>query len=121
MCILINQMKQLINTTIHINTYHRTTKLKLADDTKFKVGDHVTISKYKNIFVKGYVTNWSEEVFVFTKIKNTVPCTYVISDLKGEEIFGTLCEKELGKTNQKEFRMENVIKRKGDKLYAKWI
>ena len=99
MCILINEMKQLINTTININTYHRTTKMKPADDTKFKVGDHVTVSKYKNILAKGYVTNWSEEVFVFTKIENTVPCTYVISDLKGEEIFGTFCKKELGKTN----------------------
>ena len=92
-------MKQLTNTTIHINTYHRTTKMKPADDTKFKFGDHVTISKYKNIFAKGYVTSWSEEVFVFTKIKNTVPCTYVISHLKGEEIFGTFCENEFGKTN----------------------
>ena len=94
--------------------------MKPADDTKFKVGDHVTVSKYKNIFAKGYVTNWSEEVFVFTKTKNTVPCTYVISDLKGEEIFWMFCEKELGKTNQKEFRIENVIKRKSGKLYVKW-
>ena len=54
------------------------------------------------------------------KVKNTVPWTYVISDLKGEEIVGTFYEKELQKTNQKEFRVEKVIKRKGDKLYVKW-
>ena len=42
---------------------------------KFKVGDHVRISKYKNIFAKGYTPNWSEEVFVISKIKNTVPWT----------------------------------------------
>ena len=54
------------------------------------------------------------------KVKNTVPWTYVISDLKGEEIFGTFSKKELFKTNQKEFRVEKVIKRKGDKLYVKW-
>ena len=55
-------------------------------DLKFKVGDLVRISKYKNIFAKGYTPNWSEEVFVISKIKNTVPWTYVINDLNGEEI-----------------------------------
>ena len=54
------------------------------------------------------------------KVKNTVPWTYDISDLTGEEIIGTFYEKELQKTNQKEFRVEKVIKRKGDKLYVKW-
>ena len=52
---------------------------------KFKVGDHVRISKYKNIFAKGYTTNWSE-VFVVSKIKSTVLWTYVVSDLNGEDI-----------------------------------
>ena len=89
-------------------------------DAKFKVGDHVRISKYKNIFAKGYTPNWSEEVFVINKIKNTVPWTYVINDLNGEEITGSFYEKELQKTNQKEFRIEKVLKRKGDKLYVKW-
>ena len=89
-------------------------------DPKFKVGDHVRISKYKNIFAKGYTPNCSEEVFISSKIKNTVPWTYVINDLNGEEIIGTFYEKELQKTNQQEFRIEKVIKRKGDKLYVKW-
>ena len=89
-------------------------------DPKFKVGDHVRISKYKNIFAKRYTPNWSEEVFVISKIKKTVPQTYVINDLNGEEIIGTFYEKELQKTNQKEFRIEKVIKRKGNKLYVKW-
>ena len=85
------------------NTYHRTIKMKPVDvkdntyidfkkevndkDPKFKVGDHVRISKY--IFAKGYTPNWSAEVFVVSKIKNTVPWTYVINDLNGEEIVGT--------------------------------
>ena len=69
-------------------------------DAKFKVGDHVRISKYKNIFAKGYTPNWSEEVFVINKIKNTVPWTYAISDLNGEEITGSFYEKELQKTFQ---------------------
>ena len=89
-------------------------------DPKFKVGDHIRISKYKNIFAKGYTRNWSEEVFVITKIKNTVQWTYGINDLNGEEIIGSFYEKELQKTNQKEFGIEKVIKRKGDKLYVKW-
>ena len=89
-------------------------------DPKFKVGNHVRISKHKNIFAKGYTPNWSEEVFVVSKIKNTVPWTYVINDLNGEEIIGTFYEKELQKTNQQEFRIEKVIKKKGDKLYVKW-
>ena len=89
-------------------------------DPKFKVGDRERISKYKNIFAKWYMPNWSEEVFVIKKVKNTVPWTYVIDDLNGEEIIGTFYEKELQKTNQEEFRIEKVIKRKGNKIYVKW-
>ena len=64
--------------------------------------------------------NWSEEVFVVYKIKNTVPWTHVINDLNGEEITGTFYEKELQKIYQQEFRIEKVTKRKGNKLYVKW-
>ena len=108
------------------NTYHRTIKMKPIDvenntyinfnkevnnkDPKFKVRDYVRISKYKNIFAKGNMPNWSEEVFIISKIKNTVPWTYIINDLNGEKIIGTFYEKELQKTNQKEFRIEKVIK-----------
>ena len=118
------------------NTVHRSIKMKPIDITsdsypeynedsnvtkpKFKVGDHVRISKYKNIFAKGYTPNWSEEVFVINKIKNTVPWTYAISDLNGEEITGSFYEKELQKTSQEKFRIEKVLKRKGDKLHVKW-
>ena len=118
------------------NTVHKTIKMKPIDitddyyveskenpnekDPKFKVGDYVRISKYKNIFAKGYTPNWSEEIFVINKIKNAVPWTYVINDLNGAEIIGSFYEKELQKTNQKEFSIEKVLKRKGDKLYVKW-
>ena len=118
------------------NTYHRTIKMKPVDvkgntyidsnkevndqDPEFQVGDHVRISKCKNIFAKGYTPNWSEEVFVIKKVKNAVPWTYVINDLNGEEIIGTFYEKELQKTNQQEFRIEKVIKKKGNKLYVEW-
>ena len=118
------------------NTVHKTIKMKPIDvtddsfveyseksnkkDPKFKVLDHITISKYKNIFAKGYAPNWSEDVFFINKIKNTGPWTYVINDLNGEEIIGSFYEKELQKTNQKEFRIEKILKKKSDKLYVKW-
>ena len=118
------------------NKYHTSIKMKPLDvkdntyidfkkeidnkDPKFKVGDHVRISKYKNIFAKGYMPNWSEGVFVIKKVKNTVPWTYVVNDLNDEKIIGTFYEKELQSTNQQKFRIEKVIKRKGDKLHVKW-
>ena len=64
-------------------------------NSKFKDGDIARISKYKNIFAKGYTQNWSEEVFVIEKVKDTVPWTYIIRDLKGEEIVRLFYEKEL--------------------------
>ena len=117
------------------NTIDRTIKMKpieVTDDSfaeyneesnknnpKFRVGDHVRISKYKNIFAKVYVPNRSEERFVIKKVKNTVPWTYVINNLNNEEIIGSFYEKELQKINQKKFRIEKILKRKGDKLYVK--
>ena len=87
------------------NTFHRTIKMKPVDVTsdsyaeynedsnetkpKFKAGDRIRISKYKNIFAKWYTQNSPEEVFIISKIKNTVPWTYVISDLNGESITGS--------------------------------
>ena len=102
------------------NTYIDSGKEVHDNDPKFKVGDHVRISKYKNIFAKGYTPNWSEEVFVIKRNKNTVPWTYAIGDLNDEEITGTFYGKELQKIDQQEFRIEKVVKKKGDKLYVKW-
>ena len=88
--------------------YHRTIKMKPVDvknntfidsdkevhskDPKFKVGDHVRISKYKTLFARGYTPNWSEQVFVIREVKNIVPGTYVINYLNGEKIIETLCD-----------------------------
>ena len=93
------------------NTYHRIIKMKPIDvksDSfaeyneesnekvpKLKVGDHVRISKYKNILAKGYTPNWSEEVFLISKLKNKVPWTYIINDLNGKEFVGSFYKKEL--------------------------
>ena len=112
--VYIDKLDDIVNE--YNNTYHRTIKMKPIDtkdntyisigkevndkDPKFKVGDHIRISKYIKIFAKGYTPNWSEEIFVIKEIKNTVPWTYVIDDLNGEEIIGTFYEKELQKIDQ---------------------
>ena len=91
------------------NTYHRTIKMKPIDvedethidfieevndkDPTFKIGDHLRIPKYKNIFAREYTPNWSEEGIVIKKVQNTVPWTYVINDLNGEQIIETFYEK----------------------------
>ena len=113
--VYIDALNDIVNK--HNNTVHKTIKMKPIDVTgdsyveynedsntkgpKFKFGDHARISRYKNIFPKGYVPNWSGEVFIVNEIKNTVPWTYAIGDLNGEQIIGTFYEKELQKTNQK--------------------
>ena len=118
------------------NTYHTSIKMKPVDvkdntcidfkkevndkNPKFEVGDDVRISKYNNIFAKGYMPNWSEEIFIIKKIKNTVSWKYFFNDVNGEEIIGTCYENELQKTDQKEFRIEKVLKKKSDKVYVKW-
>ena len=111
--VYINKLDDIVNE--YNNTYHRTIKIKPVDvknnryidstelhsnkevndnDPKFKVGDHVRILKNKNIFAKENAPNWSEEVFELKKLKNTVPWTYFINDLNGDEIIGTFYEKK---------------------------
>ena len=130
--VFIDKLDDIVNE--YDNTYRRTINMKPVDvkdnahidsakevndkDFKFEVGDHVRISKYKNIVAKGYTPNLSEEVFVVKKVKSTVAWTYFINDLNGEEILGTFYEKELRKANQQKFRIEKVIKRKRKKLYV---
>ena len=138
--VYIDKLSDIVNE--YNNTYHRTIKMtpiyvkdityidsiklhsskEVTDkDPKFKVGDHVRISKDKKTFAKGYSPNWSEEVFVIKKsYKNSSEVISVISDLIGDEIIGTFYEKELQNTNQQESRIEKVIERKGAKLYVKW-
>ena len=105
--VYIDKLDDIVNK--HNNTYHRVNKRKPVnvksstnidfnkennkESPKFKIVDNVRISKYKNIFAKGYILNWTEEVFVIKKVKNTVPWTYVISDFKGKEIVGTFTKK----------------------------
>ena len=95
------------------NAKHNTIKMKPKDvknnkrvyidehdekDSRFKVGDRVRISKFKNIFAKGYTRNWSREIFIVIKINDTVPYTYNLKDLNDEEIIGSFYDRELQKT-----------------------
>ena len=64
-------------------------------DSRFKVGDRVRVSKFKNIFAKGYNFDWSKEIFIVDKINDTVPYTYILKDLNDEEIIGSFYDKEL--------------------------
>ena len=115
------------------NTYHRTIKMEPVDlksntyinsskeindkDPKFKIGDTVRISKYKNIFTKGHVLNWPEEVFVLKKFEQTMPWTYFIADFNGEDIVGMFYKRELGKVEQKNLEQINQIKEKAMKIF----
>ena len=87
---------------------------------KFSVGDKVRISKKKKPFEKGYTTRWTDEIFTIIEVKRTLPTTYKIADLNGEEIKGTFYEPELQKNSQELFRIEKVIKRGKKKSLVKW-
>ena len=67
-------------------------------DSRFKLGDRVRISKFKNIFAKGYTPNWSKQIFIVDKMNDTAPYTYNIKDLNDEEIRGSFYDTELQKT-----------------------
>ena len=86
---------------------------------KFKVGDKVRITK--KIFEKGYTPRWTEEVFTVSEVRYTDPITYKIVDYNNEEIKGTFYKQELQKATQEMFRIEKIIKKKGNKSLVKWV
>ena len=105
--------------TLHLTLMLNTMKILMKKILNLKL---VIMLGFQNkiFFFKGYTQNRSEEVFVFSKIKSTVPWTYMIIDLNGEAITESFYEKEWQQTSQEKFRIKKVIKRKGDKLYVKW-
>ena len=105
------------STDVKLSTYIDSNKGSNNKDPKFKLDNIVRTSKYKNIFAKDYVPNWSEEIFVIKKVRTTAPWTYVI--LKVKILLKRFTKMNCRKTNQNEFRAEKVIKRKGDKIYVK--
>ena len=87
--------------------------------TTIKVGDRVRIYKKKTTFEKVYTPNWTKEVFEIIDIQNTNPVTYKVKDLNGEPDDGSFYEPEL-QTTQDVFRIEKVIRRKGQRAFVKW-
>ena len=85
---------------VYIDEHNKkdTTKSSSSERSRFKVGDRVRISKFKNIFAKGYTPNWSKEIFIVDKINDTVPYTYNIKDLNDEEIIDSFYDRELQKS-----------------------
>ena len=103
--------KDVKNDTAELSSLERTTKSSAIARNKrvyidepneksarYNVGDRVRISKFKNIFTKGYNPNWSREIFIVNKINDTVPYTYNLKDLNEEEIIGSFYDRELQKT-----------------------
>lgn len=89
---------------------------------KFKIGDKVRISKYKHIFEKGYTPNWTTEIFTVSHVKLTNPTTYKLVDYQDHPIEGGFYQEELNKVKYPDtYLVEKVLKRRGDKLFVKWL
>ena len=132
--VYIDKLDDIVNK--YNNTYHSTIKMKTVDvksntyidsskeindkDPKFKISDFVRISKYKNIFANVFTLNCSEEVFVIKKVKKLCQGHMLLMIFMEKNFFERFTKKNCKKINQKEFRIEKVIKRKDDKLCVKW-
>jgi hypothetical protein len=89
---------------------------------KYQVGDKVRISIKKAVFSKGYLENWSTEVFTVYKVNKTSPPTYQLQDYTGKPISGCFYTEEISKTNYPhDYLIEKIIRRKGNKVYVKWL
>src|SRR6266536_1864806 len=92
---------------------------------RFKVGDRVRINRIKRTFEKGYLPNWSEELFTIDEVQKTVPVTYVIKDTLGDVVKGSFYHEELQKSNQEVYRVEKVIRKKKidgiEHALVKWV
>ncbi|XP_068993912.1 uncharacterized protein [Neodiprion pinetum] len=126
------------------NVKHRTLRMKPSDVTvanerllsrqaygrlralptisaKLKSGDKVRISKFKNVFEKGYTPNWTTEIFTIGRVENTHPVTYELKDYRDQRIAGGFREQELLKIEHLDiYLVEKVLKKRGRKIYVKW-
>jgi hypothetical protein len=90
--------------------------------SKFKVGDFVRVSKYRQVFSKSYTPNWSNEIFSIKKVQQTVPRTYLLQDEDGEPILGGFYTHELQRVKHPNFYLiEKILRKKGNKYYVKWL
>ncbi|KYN28550.1 hypothetical protein ALC57_02029 [Trachymyrmex cornetzi] len=96
--------------------------IKIAGPAKFKLGNSVRVSKYKTVFEKDYTPNWITEVFTIIKVQRTNPVTYLLEDYCGKSVAGAFYEHELHRaTHPDVYLVEKVLRRKGDKVYVKWL
>ena len=96
--------------------------IKIAAPARFKLGEFVRVSKFKTIFDKGYTPNWTTEVFKIAKVQATNPATYLLLDSCGKPVAGGFYEHELQRvTDPDVYLVEKVLRRKGDKVYVKWL
>ena len=93
------------------NTLNKT-KSTPRTKSKFKIDDKVQISKTKAIFEKGYLPNWSEELYTIDKVQKKIPSTYKLKNLLGEEIEGSICEQELQKVTKKFIELRKLSERR---------
>lgn len=96
--------------------------MHIKNDSKFKVDDFVRISKYKHVFEKGYMPNWTTEIFKISKVQRTQPITYLLTDIDGTDIKGAFYELELQRVKHPDiYLVEKIIKRRGDSYFVKWL
>lgn len=94
----------------------------IKKNNKFKVGDHVRLSKYKHVFEKGYLPSWTTEVFKISKIQNTVPITYLLVDWEGNEIKGGVYAEEMQLVKYPDvYLVEKILRKRNGKVYVKWL
>lgn len=134
---LLPQLLKLYNARVHRSTgmrpkdvtvkheKHLKNKLNprsIPHKLKFKINDTVRVSKYKTLFTKGYTPSWSTELFTIYRVKPSSPPVYYLRDLKGDDIKGSFYEAELQKTNYPDtYLVEKILRRKGKKMYVKWL
>ncbi|XP_026831419.1 uncharacterized protein LOC113563673 [Ooceraea biroi] len=96
--------------------------IKIAAPARFKVGDSVRVSKYKTIFEKGYMPNWTTKVFRIAKVQRTNPVTYLLDDYRDKPVAGAFYEHELHRARYPDvYLVEKVLRRRGDEVYVKWL
>ncbi|XP_029678802.1 uncharacterized protein LOC115244925 [Formica exsecta] len=96
--------------------------IKIAAPARFKIADPVRVSKFKTIFEKGFTPDWTTEIFRITKVQRTISVTYLLKDSRGEQIVGGFYEHELLRVrNPDVYLVEKVLRRRGDKVYVKWL
>lgn len=111
--------EKLVMKHIHKNRQHYSTKDKKQ---LFKVGDKVRISKYKKIFDKGYLPNWTNEIFSIHSVEPTLPVTYTLKDYRNQLLKGKFYDKEIRKTTVGDvYLVEKILKQKGNRAYVKWL